>query len=236
MTKPVINRTRPLALGVLAIGLLAHLLARTVFAGTDLGGHTALPARLMRLAGVACIALPLLTLMVGELRLGPGALPPTGTTRSVVNWAERLALFGAALMPTVLLASALVAVDFKYLLAIPATAAWAAALACAWVAFQSRRVPELLMWSTLALSFSMGQLMGMYSFDGPLPTPAFIGSYEAEVRVALRWFHIATASGGVLGLWLTAGARRVVELRRGLAFSAKKPAAMRPAQKAAQAT
>lgn len=144
-----------------------------------------LDARLLRLARVAALALPLLTLL---------AVPHVRTPGSRRQLRLRGVVFGGfsvgmALMPTVLVAAALVDVRFKYALCVPALATTLAVWATAWQARRGGAVVEAKLWASIGSSLTLGLGIGMFAFDGPLPVPDALAAYTAPLRVVLRHAH-----------------------------------------------
>jgi hypothetical protein len=72
-------------------------------------------------------------------------------------------------------------------------------------------------WSSVAVGAITGLLLGLWSFDGPLATPTFLGGYDELSRRLVRLGHIAFFGLGILNLLL---ARDLRELA--LSDSAKK--------------
>ena len=75
---------------------------------------------------------------------------------------------------------------------------------------------RLIGWTSLALGAGTGLVMGLWSFDGPLTVPAWLGGYGDTSRRLARLGHIAFFGLGILNLLLarelprlTAGARRL---------------------------
>jgi hypothetical protein len=64
-------------------------------------------------------------------------------------------------------------------------------------------------WVSTCLGAGSGLIMGLWSFDGPLPIPGWLGEYDQTARRLARLGHIAFFGLGILNL-LVAG-----ELRRG---------------------
>ena len=100
-------------------------------------------------------------------------------------------------MPVLLILAAFTSLHFKYLLTIPAQAAFAGTLVAAWLAWKAGRRFELWGWLLIALSMAGGLLMGLFAFDGPLPDPEFLGGYNDFGRRLTRLTH---AYAVVLGL------------------------------------
>lgn len=83
---------------------------------TPVGDYTDLPRRMLRLSHIAFIALAIINILYGyEINNKSKLKLKTKNTGSV------LMIFGAILMPVILILSALVNESFKYLTTIPAT-------------------------------------------------------------------------------------------------------------------
>ncbi|HSC28767.1 MAG TPA: hypothetical protein VLD67_15930 [Vicinamibacterales bacterium] len=57
-------------------------------------------------------------------------------------------------------------------------------------------------WTSLAAGVATGLVMGLWSFDGPLPVPAWLGDYGDTSRRLARLGHIAFLGLGILNLLL----------------------------------
>jgi len=57
-------------------------------------------------------------------------------------------------------------------------------------------------WWSLALGAATGLVLGLWSFDGPLPTPAFLGAYDETARRLARLGHIAFFGLGFINLFV----------------------------------
>lgn len=55
-------------------------------------------------------------------------------------------------------------------------------------------------WSSIFLGAFTGMVLGLWSFDGPFPTPEWIGPYDALPRRFLRLAHVALFALGILHL------------------------------------
>jgi hypothetical protein len=160
-----------------------------------IGSEVGVRQRMLRLARVAAIALSFLTLLFCERR-----------SPSLLGWWGRTAmLVGTLGMPLVLTLACFVSVDFKYLLPIPALAMTAGVFIGLLGARRTASLLEQWGWLMLVVSMSIGLLIGLFAFDGPLPTPEFIGSYNEFTRRLLRLGH---AYAIVLGLLAIVLARR----------------------------
>jgi len=195
------------ALLVAGTGPLLFALHAVVFQqGTDL-----LQARFLRLAATAAMALPLLAI-VHRLR------PSSGNGR-LTRIARILLGIGMIAVPLVLVLSAFVDARLKYGLG-PASDCLAVALMV--VCYQAWRGGDgaaLAGFGTVLASMLLGKVMGLYSFDGPLPPPANLSGYADAWRVSLRHFHIdLMVLGYALLLWPTGISRHTVALA-GLALA-----------------
>ena len=57
-------------------------------------------------------------------------------------------------------------------------------------------------WTGMAFGAALGLIMGLWSFDGPMAPPNFIGDYTDTSRRLLRLGHIACFGVGILNLLL----------------------------------
>jgi hypothetical protein len=58
-------------------------------------------------------------------------------------------------------------------------------------------------WMSMAVGIATGLVMGMWSFDGPMPTPAWLGEYGDTSRRLARLGHIAFLGLGILNILLS---------------------------------
>ena len=61
---------------------------------------------------------------------------------------------------------------------------------------------RIVAWTGMACGAALGLIMGLWSFDGPLAPPSFIGDYTDTQRRLLRLGHIACFGIGILNLLL----------------------------------
>jgi hypothetical protein len=80
---------------------------------------------------------------------------------------------------------------------------------------------RLIGWSSAALGAATGLILGLWSFDGPVAVPAWLGDYSETSRRLARLGHIAWFGLGILNLIL---ARQLPELA--LSLKAKRIASM----------
>ena len=57
-------------------------------------------------------------------------------------------------------------------------------------------------WCSLVVGAAVGMVMAFWSFDGPVPVPEWIGSYDTLSRRLLRLGHIAFFGLGILNILL----------------------------------
>ena len=57
-------------------------------------------------------------------------------------------------------------------------------------------------WWSLAAGVATGLVLGLWSFDGPLPVPAWLGGYDDTARRLARLGHIAFVGLGMLNILL----------------------------------
>ena len=61
---------------------------------------------------------------------------------------------------------------------------------------------RIVAWTGMACGAALGLIMGLWSFDGPVAPPNFIGDYTDTPRRLLRLGHIACFGIGILNLLL----------------------------------
>lgn len=149
--------------------------------------------RMLRLARVAATALSLMTLLFRNLYLSDPQSP-------LVRWSRLAMLVGTGGMPIVLTSACFMHVDLKYLLPIPALAMTGGVLFALLRARQTAPRLEQGGWLLIAMSMSVGLLIGFYAFDGPLPAPEFVGSYNDFVRRLSRLGHAYCIVLGLLAI------------------------------------
>ena len=64
------------------------------------------------------------------------------------------------------------------------------------------RSNRIIGWASLALGAGTGMVMGLWSFDGPVPTPPWLGDYGETSRRLARLGHIAFFGLGMVNLLL----------------------------------
>ena len=173
-----------------------------------LGAADSLERRLFRLGAMAAYAVPMLALLAaGENKQKPAAEAHRLSARIaalLVRWEPLLFAIGAATLASILLAAAFINKELAWLAPIGADTTVAA---CAAAAIRARwRADGLAFagWLLVCASMTVGLLMGGYAFDGPMPTPGFIGDYNALPRVLLRDVHVMLLSIGIIGIAVAA--------------------------------
>ncbi len=203
-------------LPIAAFGMLLDFTAGLIFVFPEhsvlsyLGPDDGLRLRMMRLARVAVIALSVITLLYQGLafRTSSQRLAEPG------GWSL---ICGAIGMPLILAAACFTTVSLKYLLIFPATAVSIGVFVGLWLAIREGALLEQAGWMLIAGSIGFGLLMGLYSFDGPLPTPEFIGDYNELARRLIRLAHSYAIVLGMLSIFL-AREMAMVETKRGTSW------------------
>ena len=165
------------------------------------GASEALRWRMIRLAVMASMALPVIAYLF------EGLAEQVRDFQGVVKWGRIAQLLGAAGMPLLLCLAAFVNFRIKYLLTVPVGATVLGTWCGLFLAWKEERTPEKWFWLLIALSMGVGQLMGTYAFDGPLPAPNFIGSYSDFARRLLRMGHMYAIILGIAGIIASREAR-----------------------------
>lgn len=152
--------------------------------------------RMMRLARVAAIALSVLTLLYYSA-------PRRSTSdRKPTAWGGFFLVCGAIGMPIILAAACFTSLHWKYLLALPAAATLVGVYSALIFSLRRARLLECWGWALIAISTSVGMLMGLYAFDGPFETPEFLGAYN-EIPRRLSWLaHSYCIVLGIMALFL----------------------------------
>ncbi len=65
-------------------------------------------------------------------------------------------------------------------------------------ALPARSRATAIAWCSILAGAMSGMVMGLWSFDGPFPTPEWIGEYDSLPRRFLRLAHVAMFALGVL--------------------------------------
>lgn len=186
-----------LALGIgLLCAAMVGLLQMSPVMLTDIGPYDALRSRMLRLAQIAFIALPLLTLLY------EGLMAHAPRDGHVARWGRTAMLCGTIGLPSLLATAGLIHVELKYFLPLPAIAMFAGTLSGACLARRYGRPLERWGWLLITSGMAAGLLMGLYAFDGPLPSPAFIGAYNDLVRRVIRQAHAFAIVVGFLSILL----------------------------------
>jgi hypothetical protein len=161
-----------------------------------LGPEDGVRLRMLRLARVAATALSVTAFLYQELADRAGWTRPLARGGQIALW------IGVLGMPTVLSAASFLRLEIKYLLPIPALAAFVGVCAGVGLAARRGRPLEVWGWTLIAVSMAAGLLIGTYAFDGPLPTPDFMGIYNAWPRRLTRLGHAYCILLGLLSIFL----------------------------------
>lgn len=73
---------------------------------------------------------------------------------------------------------------------------------------QRRSRAATIAWGSILAGALSGMVMGLWSFDGPFPTPEWIGDYDSLPRRFLRLAHVAMFALGILHMLV---ARQITE-------------------------
>ncbi len=161
----------------------------------DLGPEDDVRQRMLRLARVAATALSLVMLLFEDLWYRD--------PEAVEAWlGRRLIALGAVGMPVILTAASFLHRGIKYLLPVPALAMTAGTAGAFLLALREATLLEAWGWLLITASMGVGLLVGMYAFDGPLPTPRFVGAYNAFTRRLTRLGHAYCIAFGLLAVLL----------------------------------
>jgi hypothetical protein len=167
---------------LIAVAALAQLYAEfSQF--TPLGPEDGFTWRALRLARVAAIALPVLTLFYKEL----ADFAPE--RRRLAAFGYPMMLCGTLGMATLLVGAGVFLPELKTLLALPSITTFIAVL-CG--VFLARRQPSRLAasgWLLIALSLAAGLLMGLYAFGDGWVALDYPGEYSDYARRVIRDAH-----------------------------------------------
>lgn len=189
-------------LPVLCAGMLLDAavgLARadpSAFSLAFLGPEDGVRPRMLRLARAAVTALSLTAFLYQGLAARVGPARPLVRGGQIALWV------GVLLMPTTLVAAAFWRLEIKYLLPIPALGAFVGVCVGVGLAARHGRPLEAAGWCLIAVSMGVGLFMGLYAFDGPLPSPAFQGAYDDWPRRLTRLGHAYCILFGLLSIFL----------------------------------
>ena len=183
------NRQFSVVLAIICSGVVLDAvmgmseLSSRLFLPPYIGAEDGLRLRMLRLARVSAIMLPVLTLL--HQGLAEHADPRTRSVR----WGRIGMLCGTIGIPVILTIAGFMNFGFKLLLPIPANAIFIGTLCGAWLAKRHARPLELWGWLLIAVSIAAGLVIGLFAFDGPLPPPGFVGGYNDVVRTLIRLAH-----------------------------------------------
>ena len=170
----------------------------------QLGSEDGVRLRMLRLARVAAIALSVLTLLYY------GVARRAGPYQAKARLGGASLAIGAVGMPLILALACFTTMHLKYLLALPATAVVIGVYTGLMLSLKHGGSLERWGWLLIAASTSVGMLIGLYAFEGPFPTPEFMGDYNALPRRLTRMVHSYSIVLGMMGILL---AREMVQDR-----------------------
>jgi hypothetical protein len=186
-----------ICLGMLLDGAMGLFAAdSTAFLPTYLGPVDGVRLRMLRLARAAAIALPAVALLYEGLFHRASGLLLLARRGRILLWC------GVASMSAILAIAALTDPRFKFLLPFPAMTAFIGTCLGIVLAHRYARTLEVWGWCLVAASMGVGLLMGLYAFDGPLPTPGFIGGYSAFARRLSRLGHADCIVLGLVSIYI----------------------------------
>ena len=187
--------------GALVLAALTPETAWTLYLGPPDG----LRFRLLALARVAAMTLPALALLYQQAARRRVLASPA------ICWVCLALHAGAFLMPAVLVLAAVMHPSWKYLLPIPAFLVFVGVCGAARFARRRGRVLEHFGWLLMGSSMALGLAMGLYAFDGPLPSPGWVGAYGETVRTVLRQTHGLAIVAGMLLIFFAHDRRTQVQ-------------------------
>ena len=168
----------------------------------SLGPGDGLERRLFRLGTMASFAVPMLVVLAaGETKHDTKSDDKQSSARFatlLVHWEPILFAIGVVALPSVLIAAAFINKELTWLSPVGADTTVAACVAAAIRAHWRADALARCGWSMVCISMGIGLLMGSYSFGGPLPSPGFIGDYNALPRTFLRDSHVILMSIGLV--------------------------------------
>ncbi|MGH7854772.1 MAG: hypothetical protein ACREP3_15095, partial [Candidatus Binatia bacterium] len=186
-----------LCFGMLLIAVLALAqLQAERFAFAVLGPDDGFTLRTLRLARVAAIVLPVLSLLY------QGLVDRTDPSDRVAAWGRLGMICGTVGMATLLLAAGVISSNLKVLLVIPSVAIFAGVV-CGFPLARRHAAPlEAWGWFLIALSMAAGLLMGLYAFANPWVTLEFPGEYNDYARRVIRLAHVDCVILGLSAIFL----------------------------------
>ena len=161
------------------------------------GPEDGLRLRMLRMARVAVFVLSVLILL---FELSTAQADPYSRA---VRWGRTAMICGTIGIPIILTAAGLTLIELKVLLPIPANAMFAGTLCAVWLSRRYARPLEFWGWSLIALGMGAGLLMGLYAFDGPLPSSKFFGAYHDLPRRLIRLSHIYCVVLGLVTIFVS---------------------------------
>lgn len=187
-----------ISFGMLLMATMAlHDSLEARFGIIDLGPADGFTLRTLRLARVAAIALPVLTLLY------QGLADESEPRDRIVRMGRLMMLCGTVGMASILVGAGLIFVYLKVLLIIPSIAIFAGVV-CGLRLARRHAVPlETWGWLLIALSMAAGLLMGLYAFASPWVRLQFPGEYDDYARRLIRLAHVNAVVLGLVAIFIS---------------------------------
>jgi hypothetical protein len=161
-----------------------------------LGPDDGFTLRTLRLARVAAIALPVLSLLYH------GVVDRADPSDRVAGWGRLGMICGTVGMATILVAAGVIFFNLKMLLVIPSVAIFVGVV-CGFALARRHAAPlETWGWLLIALSMAAGLLMGVYAFASPWVTLEFPGEYNEYARRLIRLAHVDCVILGLVAIFV----------------------------------
>ena len=198
------------ALLVLACGVIGEVLSALASLGwapdlrATLGAADSVERRLFRLGAMAAFAVPMLVLLAAGEQKQPQPDRANRVAALLVRWEPVLFAIGVTTLATLLVAAAFINRELTWIAPIGADTTVAA---CAAAAIRARWTNDGFAfgaWLLVCAGLTIGLLMGIYSFGGPIPAPTLLSDYNALPRVLLRDGHVLLLVVGIAGIALAA--------------------------------
>jgi hypothetical protein len=181
-----------LLLATMALGQLhaAH------FQFAVLGPDDGFTWRTLRLARVAAITLPVLSLLY------QGLAERADPSDRVTSWGRFGMNCGTVGMATILVGAGGIFFNLKVLLVIPSVAIFIGVVCGLALARRHATPLEAWGWLLIALSMAAGLLMGVYAFASPWVTLEFPGEYNEYARRLIRLAHVDCVILGLAAIFV----------------------------------
>lgn len=196
------NRDNRIILTILCFGMVLiatmalYQLQVERFHFAVLGLDDGFTLRTLRLARVAAIVLPVLSLLY------QGLVDRAGPSDRVAGWGRLGMICGTVGMTTILVAAGAIFLNLKVFLVIPSVAIFVGVV-CGFALARRHAAPlEAWGWFLIALSLNAGLLMGLYAFASPWVTLEFPGEYNEYARRLIRLAHVDCVILGLVAIFV----------------------------------